>query len=238
MQYATLPSPVSASEALKAADINVDVPNGASEKLGPFEGKWAQAFRVAEIKSFRDLQQLGFVHRELREEHAVQAIRADERAFREASLPSVSRAQRARPSQGCSCAEVSREAAFVAPTRKRFQNNLIDVLESVVGGVLRVDHPLVSHSYYHVRTWLERGGRYAVGVIALQDITIGQNATLTVTPAVSGLYARDITLGDQGRLSLTGGGIKVRCREVTGPPSMFVHYAVAGVAKEFARRMP
>jgi hypothetical protein len=56
MEYNQLATPLPASQVLKGAAISIEVPTGASDTFGPFERRYAEAFRIAEIPYFKDLQ--------------------------------------------------------------------------------------------------------------------------------------------------------------------------------------
>lgn len=238
MEYTELPKPVPASEALKGASISIEVPNGAVDTFGPFERKYAEGFRIAKISSFKDLQMLGFVHADVREEHVVQAIRADERTYRDLLVRArQSPIRRAGESQEarCTCGSPHNEENVLP--RRHVQNHLIDVLQPLVGDTLTSIHPLVIHTYHNAKNWLTRPAPVLVGIFLLEDITIGDHAVLTATPSVRGLYARNITIGKEGRLCFTGGSVKVRCNMLSGPSSLASHIFVPGLTEEFTRRV-
>lgn len=230
MEYNELPEPVTAAEAIRESDMELRVRDGTEVVIGPFERQYARAFRIARVESFKDLQTLGLLHRELREDSVTQAYRNDERAFRDATLGGVRRTHVVSDSCGC-----GRSASSERPARRRFQNHLIDVLQSSITETLRPDHPAIIHTYKHVKSWLSVGP-HLVGIIALSDIVIGDNATLTNTPTVKALFARDISIGKEGRLRFLSGSVKVRCRNLNGAPSDFIHKFVPGLAHEFAWR--
>ncbi len=236
MDHLALPAPVSATVALKAATLDIEVPDGTVETIGPFETRYSDAFRIAEVKSFSDLQTLGFVHRDVREETAVQAVRADDRAFRAAL---------AEHAVGCTCE--GRASGQGALARRHFQDHLLDELQSVFPSALAPDDSAVLHTYYHVKAWVTRPSRYLVGLVALRDISIGDRATLIATPAVRGLYANNISIGREGHLRFTSGAVKVTCKVLNGAPrpgfepfdpSAFAFRSLPGITRELARRKP
>jgi hypothetical protein len=118
--------------------------------------------------------------------------------------------------------------------RRQFQNHLIDLLQPLVSETLTSTHPMVMHTYKHVKHWLTRPDRDFIGLFALRDISIGDYATLTATPTVRALYANNITIGNEGRLRFTSGAIKVRCSTLTGPPG--TRTFLPGLSLEFERR--
>jgi hypothetical protein len=229
MEYKELPKPVPAAEAIRESDVEIRVPDGTELTIGPFERQYAHAFRIARIDTFKDLHTLGFVHREVREDQVTQAYRLDERAFRDATL-----GRSAAVRSSCGCGGHRPEPNPLA--RRHFQNHLIDLLQSSFGQTLSADHPAVLHTFKHVKSWLSMGP-HVVGVFALADIVIGDRATLTNTPTVKALHARDITIGKEGRLRFLSGSVKVRCRNLNGPPTAFYEKVVPGLAQEFLRRL-
>jgi len=238
MDYMQLPKPVPASAALEGASISIEIPNGGVEFLGPFEQKYAEGFRIAEISSFKDLQLLGLLHGDLREEQVVQAIRADERTYRDLLVRTgqspYRRASKSHEAR-CTCGSQHTEANVLS--RRHVQNNLIDVLQPLVGDTLASVHPLVIHTYHHAKNWLTGPSPVLVGISVLEDITIGDNAVLTATPSVLGLYARNIIIGKEGRLRFTGGSVKVRCRTLSGPSLLASMISLPGLTGEFTRRI-
>jgi hypothetical protein len=207
-----LPTPVTVEEAMRDAEFDVTVPDGMVMAAGPFEAEYADAFRLAEVTAFADLQRLGFIPDLVDENSLVEAVRADERVFRGL----LHRRGTADPDPSCACAAGHADGA---PTlaRRHVQDRLVDLLQPLHRDVLRADDPAVLHAYHHARAWMARPNRYLVGIYALNDINIGDRATLTMTPTVQALHARDITIGDEGRLRFTGGGVHVRCRTLNGP---------------------
>lgn len=203
-----LPPPVSVEEALHHAPIDVDVPPGASIAIGPFVEEYSHAFRVAEITSFTDLHRLGFIRREISEAEIVGAIRADDRMFAESRRHHSPQPQ----SRSCSCAE---EATAVS--RRHFQDHLVALLQPLYRDLVRYDDPAVIHPYHHGRAWLSRPSQYLIGIAVLNDINIEDDATLTMTPSVQGLYANAINMGENARLRFQSGGVHVRCNTLNGP---------------------
>lgn len=208
-----LPEPLTIEEVLGSCSMDIHVPEGRTMTLGPFESPYSEAFRLGEVTSFEDLHRLGFIHEGITEEEITNAIRADERVFRE-SL----RRQRmgGESTSSCSCEDPgARHPAEI--TRRQVQDHLIDLLQPLFQDSIRPDDPVVVHSFRHARTWMARPSRFIVGIYALNDIDIGDAATLTMTPTVQALYANDITIGRKGRLRFTSGGVHVRCRTLNGP---------------------
>jgi hypothetical protein len=229
-----LPPPISVEEALRDATFNINVQEGMDVTLGPFEAQYSEAFRLAEVTTFEGLHLLGFIQKEIAEEQILKAIRADDRVFRE----SHQRQHMIGHKPSCSCEE--RETRTVAEIpRRQFQDHLIDLLQPLYRDLLRADDPAVIHPYRHARAWMGRPNLCLIGLFALNDINIGDNATLTMTPTVQALYANDINIGKNGRLRFTSGGIHVRCSTLNGPSrfSSVVNFEkyVSGFSREVQR---
>ena len=212
-----LPKPLPVEEALQPAQLDINVPEGRSLTVGPFARQHAEGFRLAEVTTFADLQRLGFIYREITEDEIVGAIRKDDRLYRE----SVLRVQTHGQPASCSChPEQSRAASAI--TRSQVHDHLIDLLQPLFREGLSATDPAVLHPYRHARNWLSRPARYLVGIYALNDINIGDDATLTMTPTVEALYAHNVNIGKNGRLRFTSGGVHVRCKTVNGPNRLLV----------------
>ena len=174
-RFAGLPSVVSVEEALREPSLTIRVPDGEQMTVGPFKAE-PKSFRLAEIREFKDLHRLGFVSDRISEEHAVKALRADERAHREA----------VRQGDGATCSCEGAEGSQVRHAlRRRFQDNFIELLQPLYRQALSADDPAVVHPFKRLQGWLERSSIYLIGICVLQDIVIGNKATLTMTPTVT-----------------------------------------------------
>jgi hypothetical protein len=208
-----LPRPISVAEALRETGIDITVPEGASVVAGPFQRQHHEAFRLAEVTSFKDLHLLGFVHPQVSEERVAQAIRKDDRDYLEWTRNHGA----ARPT-GCSCDEAHArpEVSSAVVGRRKFHNNLAELLQPLFRATLAVDDPAVVHTYHHASRYLA-SARFAVGIYRLRDINIADNATLTMTPTVHAVYANDVNMGRNARFRFTSGGVHVRSRTLNGP---------------------
>jgi hypothetical protein len=206
-----LPSPISVKAALKEAVFTIDVPNDTSMTVGPFEEQYHEAFHLVEITEFTDLHHLGFIHPDLSEDKILNAIRVDDRLHREAVQH-----QRFTADEPCSCEESS-SLATPYVSRRRFQNNLIDLIQPLYRESLSLDDPAVIHPYRYAQAWFNRTARMIIGLYHLLDINIGDHATLTMTPTVQALYASTITIGKKGCLRFTSGNVHVRASTLNGP---------------------
>jgi len=219
-----LPRPIPVSEALRESGIDINVPEGATVVAGPFERGHYEAFRLAEVTSFKDLHLLGFVHPHLSEERLVHAIRQDDRAHRDAI-------QRSATSSASDCQCEHQAGRGVAPSRRRlFNHHLAELMQPLFKASLAVDDPAVLHTYHHVSAYLAASARFIVGIFRLRDINIADNATLMMTPTVQALHANDVNIGRNGRLRFTSGGVHVKSRTLNGP-SLFTDATSAVIAK-------
>lgn len=208
-----LPVPVSVEEALSAPSLDIHVPEGSELTVGPFEKRHAEAFRLAEVRSFEDLHRLGFIREEITEDEMTAALRHDERLFREAGRKFEAKAAHR---SGCDCAD-HQPGMQAAVHRRQYQDHLIELLQPLSRDLLGTDNSLVRHHYHHARAWLSRPGLYLIGIISLNNIDIEDRATLTMTPTVRALYANEINIGKFGVLRFTSGGVHVRCNVLNGP---------------------
>ena len=218
-----LPDVVSVEEALRRSSLSIRVPDREEMTVGPFSAQ-PKSFQLAEIRNFKDLHRLGFVADQISEEHAVQALRADERAHREA----------VRQGAGATCSCDAAEGSLVRqPLRRRFQDSLIEILQPLYRQSLTADDPAVVHPFRRLQAWLERPSIYLIGICVLKDIDIGKSATLTMTPTVRALYANNINIGDFGRLHFQSGNVHVRCASLSGPEVLFqVNKHIPGLDRE------
>lgn len=226
-----MPDVVSVEEALRKPSLSIRVPDGEVMTFGPFNAH-AKSFRLAEITNFKDLHRLGFVSDQISEERAVKALRADERAHREA----------VRQGTGmlgpCPCG--SQDGPQVPRIlRRRFQDSLIELLQPLYRQSLTADDPAVVHPFRRLQAWLDRPSQHLVGLYALEDIDIGKNATLTMTPTVRALYAKNINIDDFGRLHFQSGNVHVRCATVNGPTLLSqINKHIPGLDRELTEILP
>lgn len=229
-----LPTPISVEEALRDTRLSLDVPEGTELTVGPFEEQFFEAFHLVEVRLFDDLQQLGFINREISEERMIGAIRADDQSYRE-SLERVTS-----HNSSCSCERQDHQQE-IKISRRQFQNNLINLLQPLHRDLLQANDPAVIHPYHHARAWLSRASLYIVGIYSLLDINIGDSATLIMTPTVQALYANDINIGKNGRLRFTSGGVHVKCKTLNGPNRFsdlkLVEKYVSGLSREIRRNV-
>ena len=227
-----LPDVVSVEEALRRPSLRIRVADGKEMTVGPFNSE-PKGFRLVEIARFEDLHRLGFVSEQVSEDSAIQALRADERAFGAA----VRRGAGTSAPCSCSATEGSRAPRIL---RRRFQENLIELLQPLYRQSLTPDDPAVVHPFRRLQAWLDRPSKYIVGLYALEDIDIGKRATLTMTPTVRALYAGNITIGDSGRLRFLSGNVHVRCATVNGPtrPLFEIIKHIPGLDRELSEVRP
>jgi hypothetical protein len=215
--------PMSIEAALRPTEVDIDVPAKTELTLDLANRDFARVFRVGRVSSFEDLRMLGYVPEGLDEGEAVEAVRADTAAaLREARTLVQGGFQ---PNE-CSCHDAS--AAPVAGYREQVDqayrtirgthhDHLIEVMQPHLKVSVTHRHPAVGLVRRRLERWLELRERWLIGIVALRDINIGDNATLHWPPITNALYARDINIGSAGHLKFQGGSVKVRCHAVNGP---------------------
>jgi hypothetical protein len=189
--------------------MDVEVPGGEIRWFGPFDS-YAGIYRVAEVVRFEELQELRIVPGGLSEQEALDALVADETAFREAR----NRAQAER--HRCSCQDAASHHAEPR-NRERQHTNLASVLRLSYPRALATDDPEVQHVYHHLRRWFSKPARYLLGVASPQNIVIGVDGTLVMSPTVHVVHANLIQLSSNSRLRFESGSVNVYCETLTGP---------------------
>ena len=202
------PEPVDVEYALRATGIQIEVPSGEMVTIGPFEARYADAYRVAEVRSFEDLQSLGLVPRGLSEQTARDALLSDDRAFRERRGDAAERS-------ACACEDAS-AAPAARIRRSRIQASLGEALASPSRKSSALDDPGVIHVYHHLARWFDKPARYLVGVIRAQNIFIGWDGILVMSPTVTVVDADVIDIADSGRLKFQASSVNVRCATLNG----------------------
>jgi hypothetical protein len=230
-----LPTPLPVDEALRQSRIDIKVPDNTHLTVGPFEAQYSHAFHLAEIKSFTDLHRLGFVREEIKEEQLLKAVHADDRVYREAA----ERQRLSGQDTHCSC-EDKQNRDTVTIFRRHVQNQLIDLLQPYYRQSLTAEDLVIRQAYGQANMWVNRPPRYLVGLFVLNNIEVGDNATLTMTPTVQLLHANEITIGHNGHLKFASGSITVRCKVLNGPnpfklSTLQVDKYVKGLSRETGR---
>jgi hypothetical protein len=218
-------------EALSHERIDITVPARTSVSVGPFEAHYSEAFHLAKVTEYADLHRHGFIRQEVAEDRLTRAIRDDDRLFREL-------VQRQPPGEAsCTCEEPKGQVR--APMhRRQVQNHLIDLLQPLHRHSLTAADLLVSHTYGQGKAWLEKSSsHYLVGLVSVNDITIGDGAFLTMTPTVWFLHANEITIGKNAHLVFASGEIHARCKVLNGPspfstPALATEKYVKGLSRE------
>lgn len=213
-----LPEPIDARRAREPGRLDVEVPDGESRTLSPFDREFLEAFRVVQIDRFEDLQEIGLVPERLQRDDVVAAIRADAASSQMSGNP-------------CGCSDPS-EVARERKTR-RFPN-LWAALQPAVDFDLPDHHVLLPQTYKVVSRFVA-GSLDMVGLFALRNITVGAHALLNVSQSTTLLTANDITIGDAGRLWFRASAVKVRARTISGPgPVGIKTHAPIGLNAELA----
>lgn len=119
--------------------------------------------------------------------------------------------------------------------RRLFQDHWIELLQPHFRQTLTADNPAVVHPFAQIKLWIEARQINLIGLYGLRDIEIGDDATLTMTPTVRLLFARNISIGGNGRLAFESGFVRATCEELHGPfhiPTVVVK-GMFGFAHEF-----
>ncbi len=202
------PQPIPVDDALRPNDIQIDVPPGEILTIGPFEQRYTDAFRIAEVQSFEGLQALGLVPQGISEQDATDALTADDREFRQ-------RRRDVGEPTTCSCQDP--HAVQARPvSRSRIQPHLTEALSSPYRRLAALDDPGVIQVYGHLSRWFDKPARYLVGVVRADNIIIGYDAVLVMSPTVSLVDVNLIDIGAGGRLRFQGSSVNVRCETLNG----------------------
>lgn len=210
-----------AKEALRHEVRQIVVPENAELLLSPSHPELANCFVRVHIKSYEDLQLLGFVPRKLSEEKVRQAIAADnEEVYRLAS----SMASQLSP-HDCECQNQSARTsvsfrdnlrATYDRNRKAHNPALGRLLSDHFGAHVPWDDPLANITRKWIILALDNK-IYATRpllVVLTADITINRDASLIVDSGLKSLLARDIWIHRRGRLVQKGTYIKIWANSV------------------------
>lgn len=200
----------SAREFLSQEGRTIEVAENSELVLSPSNPEYARHFARVSLKSFEDLQLLGFIPRRLSIEKVRTAIAADDaEVFRLATtMPSQPRCD-CHPSdlylKPVSLGRGGFRPAYQA-IRNRHNPALARVLSEHLGTTVAWDHSLVGI----VRKW----DRFValnpeIFALLLDDIVINRNATLSVAAASRSLLARNIWIHRTGKLTHSGSYLKI-----------------------------
>ena len=210
------PQSIDVSRALQSNGVSINVPPGESLTTGPFEARYAEAYRIAEVRSFADLQSLGLVPRDLSEEVARDAMLGDDDEFRTLRRTARNAAERGE----CSCHEQTAGHGS-SIRRSRVQSRLSEALASSTRGfrsaAAREDAGVV-HVYQHLRRWFDQPANFLVGLVRANTIFIETDGLLVMSPTVNVLDVDTIDIRLGGRLKFQGSSVNVRCGTLNGEP--------------------
>lgn len=217
-------STISISELSRVDGEDIVVNRGQEVVLAPDREEYVRYFHEVEVRSFTDLQALHFIPEGLDEAKIRTAITKDD-----AEGLALARTQLQIPAAApCGCHGGHAESATV-PQRSYAAN-----LRSAYTAIRRAYHPYLAEvlsEHYgrqilwddllpkNVRGWtvqLERMTFLKPIALKLKDITIQQNATLSLTSSTSKLWANDIRIHVGGKLNVNSSYIKIRCHSVQG----------------------
>lgn len=199
-------------EALNQKPKRIEVPEEMELYLSPDEEEYSDSFSRIHIKTFEELQLIGYVPRGLSRDKVRAAIQTDDA---EAYKLAVSQPTAAGHDFGCGCQGHGTQANTFASTFKRSYTNvrkhhhptLSKMLSDHLGSAIAWDSPVASN----VRKWSQYIEARSIIVIAalFEDITINRNATLHVDAATKSLFAHNIWIHRSGRLVHKGSYLKI-----------------------------
>jgi hypothetical protein len=206
-----------AKEALRHEARNIVVPENVDLTLSPSHPELLNYFVRVPLKTYEDLQLLGFVPRKLSEEKVRQAIAADdEEAYKLSGTLS--------PQAPSDC-----ECKNTLPRASSYSQNL----RSIYNGIRKTHNPslarlLSDHFSTHItwddpvagitRKWalyLDSRLSKVLLVAILMDITINRGASLAVDANVKSFLAHNIQIHRTGRLIQQGSYMKIWANSMT-----------------------
>jgi hypothetical protein len=204
---------VSVEEALHSRGVSIVVPERENHSVGLLGDSFHDAYRIADISRFEELQLLGLVPQELTEQQAADVLAADEREFRDRRNAVVERE--------CSCN--GQENGAQGRHMKRSHANLAEVLGNSRGRPVQADGLDVANVYRHLSRWINRKSNLAIGIARADEMQIA--GTLDFSETVHHIVTETIDIWPSGTLRLRGGYVQVVCEELNGvapgvaPPS-------------------
>jgi hypothetical protein len=200
-----------AKDLLKREASRIEVPENTEMLLSPSNREFASYFSQVEVKSYEDLQLLGFVPRRLSEEKIRQAITADDDEVYKVAYSSMSQ----KTAYDCNCGNQDVYSVKLYGTslrtnynniRKKHNPALARLLSDHLNTQVAWDDPLASV----VRKWaISSRIDKLIYVVLLEDIIINRNATLAVAANTKSLLAHNIWIHQTGRLVKQGSYLKI-----------------------------
>jgi hypothetical protein len=215
----------SVEEALRAQREDLHVEPDTEIVLGPENEQLSAARKVVEVRTFADLQLLGYIPESLEEGRVAEALARDDEHARELAREYVLRGR-----SPCSCGDgddARQEAPLKHSYGRAYRDTYIGIQKSHAPNLARYMSDASGSSYQpgdlqvaRVRGWdtaLKRVGPPVMHFIwALKDVEIGKNATLTLGAGENGLYCGELRIHVGGRLVVNGSGVKIRCLAARG----------------------
>jgi hypothetical protein len=216
----------SAEEALRRKGTSIEVHEDQQVTLTPDDERFARAFARVPLKSFADMQVLGFVPRNIPEESLRGALRSDDAVAYE--LATKSGLSSSVSECGCTASSDSSHAqrrAHGAATDLRATYNqirmfnhptLARVLSDHYQATVAWDDPIAASVHKWIRkfdTELLRDRPILTALV--EDVTIHRGATLALENDMRSLYANNIRIHRSGRLVQRGNYVKIWAASVT-----------------------
>jgi hypothetical protein len=155
------PEPISVEDAVRSNEIQIEVAPEETLSIGPFEERYSEAYRIAEVLSFEDQQTLGLVPLGVSEQQASEALIADDHGFEE-------RQRDIRVRSEYSCREIN-SVQGRAISRSRIQTNLTEALPSPFRSSMTLGDPGIIHVYHHLSRWFDKPDTARFIVVGLVD---------------------------------------------------------------------
>jgi hypothetical protein len=222
---------MSAAELIRQDPRDLEVPEGTEVLLSPDDPQFAHHFARVDMRSYEDLQLLGFIPRGLDLDALRSAIRHDDEAAQQVAHERLAR--------GNPCDD-----------RERQETSYGSSLRELTAQIRRDYHPALSRLLNeHYRTTIEldsmRAGLTwkwasslkeldAVSLVAslFQDITVHKDATLRIDKTDRMLMASNIRIHKTGKIVRSGGYLKIWAHSI----SAFIDFSE--VVTEAVHRFP
>jgi hypothetical protein len=218
-----------AAELLRREGRRIEVPENAEVLLSPSNPEFAPFFYQVPLRSYDDLQLLGFVPRRLSEERVRRAIAEDDdEAYRLAISAPLEAAADCECSGGANMSRAGRFRGAYNALRARHNPALARLLSEHYGARVEWDSPVAGI----VRRWADALRPEYIAIIALlEDITINRNATLFVAPSAKSLLAHNIWIHRTGTLRQQGSYLRVWANSINHFSNVLVQFEVEALRR-------
>jgi hypothetical protein len=205
---------MSAAELIRQDPRDLDVPENTELLLSPDDPHLVHHFARVDIRSYEDLQLLGFVPRGLNLEALHRALGEDDEASQQVAQTQLNRGE------PCDDAD-DQESSYGSSMREltaRIRRDYHPSLSRVLSEHYRTEIALDSLRAQIVWKWassIERWNERSVVATLFQDITVNKNATLHIDKSNRLLMAGDIRIHKTGKIVRSGGYLKIWAHSVS-----------------------